>query len=153
MFYTNDLDAVATSALKMVSLELDTDIDITICGDDVGCYLPLLFANMLIWPNSLFCFPLSEGSICRICVNCRLSVRVTEACNVSSCTCGSHCVSEICSVVVVESTIRTPSYRMVLCEWMHEVQEINSQVTQLFQPSGSSNRWPLLCRVLRTYGH
>lgn len=36
---------------------------------------------------------------------------------------------------------------------MHEVQEINSRVTKLFQPSGSSNRWQLLCRVLRTYGH
>lgn len=41
--YTNDLDAVATSALKMVSLELDLDTDIRIlqssiklCRDNVG---------------------------------------------------------------------------------------------------------------------
>lgn len=30
LVYTNDLDTVATSALKMVSLELDIDVAITI---------------------------------------------------------------------------------------------------------------------------
>ena len=65
LVYTNDLETVATSALKMVSLELDIDIDITIlksliklCRDYVGCsvcHYYLQKENTLIWPNCFFC--------------------------------------------------------------------------------------------------
>lgn len=53
----------------------------------------------------------------------------------------------------VQVELGFPPTKWFYVSGMHEAQEINSQLTKPFQPLGSSNRWQLLCRVLRTYGH
>lgn len=62
-------------------------------------------------------------------------------------------IYEICSLLGGNGCKTTASTEWFNVIGMHKAQEIHGQVTELFQPLGSSNRLQLLCRVLRTYGH